>query len=241
MKKQPLAFQLLFLSCITFLVLTTIGMFYFPGGTMLDHNTKGYSFFNNFFSELGRWRTHNGETKWISFYCFTFALLIHAAVMFIFNFKFLDTTRSVKLNPVAHYTALFCGSVFPFLLAGIALTPCDLYLPQHMFCVRVGFGLLLPLSFAYTILIRQHHLLPNKYGNVMMTIVVAIGLYLLMIFFGPDPKKVGYVQQTAQKIIVYSMVFSLLYLSIGAKRYLHIPTDEEIQKDNLLNEIVANR
>jgi hypothetical protein len=230
MKKQPIAFQLLFFSCISFLVLTTIGMIYFPGGTILDHNTKGYSFFNNFFSELGRWRTHNGETKWISFYCFTLALLIHAVVMFVFNIKFLETTRSVKLNPTAHYVALFSGSIFPFLLAGIALTPCDLYLPKHMFCVRLGFGLLLPLSFAYTVLIRQHHLLPNKYGNVMMIIVFAIGLYLLMIFFGPSPREVGYVQQTSQKIIVYSMVFSLLYLSIGTKKYLHIPTDEEIEK-----------
>jgi hypothetical protein len=73
----------------------------------------------------------------------------------------------------------------------------------------------------------------------MMTIVVAIGLYLLMIFFGPDPKKVGYIQQTSQKIIVYAMVFSLLYLSIGTKKYLHVPTDEEIKEANLLNEINA--
>jgi len=237
MKKQPFAFQLLFLSCITFLVLTTIGMFYFPGGTMLDHNTKGYSFFNNFFSELGRWRTHTGGTNWISFFCFEIALLFHSVAMFVFNLEFLKQTKSKELNPSAYYVALFCGSIFPFLLAGIALTPCDLYLPKHMFCVRLGFGLLLPLSFAYTILIRQHHLLPNKYGNVMMIIVVAIAFYLAMIFFGPDPHKVGYVQQTSQKIIVYSMVFSLLYLSIGTKKYLHIPTDEEIQTANLVNTI----
>jgi len=239
MKKTPFHFQLLFLSCILFLVSTTVGMLYFPGGTILDHNTKGYSFFNNFFSELGRWRTHNGDTKWVSFFSFEIALLFHAAAMFIFNLGFLKYTRSKELNSTAYYVALLCGSLFPFFLAGIALTPCDLYLPLHMKCVRIGFGLLLPLSLSYTILIRQHHLLPNKYGNIMMTIVVAIGLYLLMIFFGPDPKKVGYIQQTSQKIIVYAMVFSLLYLSIGTKKYLHVPTDEEIKEANLLNEINA--
>ncbi|MFN8237750.1 MAG: hypothetical protein U0T77_06230 [Chitinophagales bacterium] len=220
MKKTPSAFQLLYISCILFLGLTTLGMFTFPGGTILDHYTKGYSFFNNFFSELGRWRTHLGETKWVSFFSFTFALLIHAVSMFVFNLHFLKHTKSIELNKTAHYTALICGSAFPFLLAGIALTPCDLYLPKHMFCVRVGFGLLLPLSLAYTVLIRQHHLLPNKFGNVMLTIVVAIALYLVMIFFGPNPREVGYVQQTSQKIIVYSMIFSLLYLAHGCKKYL---------------------
>lgn len=195
-------------------------MIFFPGGTMLDHNTKGYSFFNNFFSELGRWRTFNGETKWISFFTLSIALIFQAVAIFIFNLKFLENTNSIELNRPAYFIALTCGSLFPLLLIGIALTPCDLYLPYHMLCVRIGFGLLLPLSFAYTILIRQHHLLPNKYGNVMMSIVVAIAIYLVMIFFGPSPRKVAYVQQTSQKIIVYAMIFSLLYLSIGCKKFL---------------------
>jgi len=220
MKKSPFAYHLLFFSCLLFLFLTTLGMFTFPGGTILDHHTKGYSFFNNFFSELGRWRTHLGGTKWVSFFSLTFALLFHAAAMFVFNLHFLKHTNSIQLNKNAYYVALVCGSLFPFFLAGIALTPCDLYLPTHMLCVRIGFGLLLPLSLAYTVLIRQHHLLPNKYGNVMLTIVVAIALYLVMIFAGPSPRQVPFVQQTAQKIIVYSMIFSLLYLSGGCKKYL---------------------
>jgi hypothetical protein len=220
MKKTYSPYYFLLISCILFLVLLTIGMLFYPGGTILDHNTNGYGFFSNFISELGRWRAFNGETKWISFFCFDIALLTQAAVMFYFNLYFLWHTNSRQLSPAAHYVALICGSIFPFLLAGIALTPCDLYLPYHMLFVRIGFGMMLPLSFAYTILIRKHHMLPNKFGNVMLSIVVAIAFYLVIIFFGPDPHKVGYVQQTAQKIIVYSMIFSLLYLSTGCIKYL---------------------
>lgn len=229
MKKQPIAFKILFFSCILFLVSTAIGMLYFPGGTMLDHNTKGYSFFNNFFSELGRWKTLLGESKWISFFAFEIALLFHAFAMFYFNIYFLKETKSIRLNQTAHFIALISGSLFPFLLAGIALTPCDLYLSYHMKFVYSGFGMLIPLSFAYTILIREHHLLPNKYGNMMLVIVFAIGFYILLMLFGPSPKQVNYVQQTAQKIIVYSMIFTLLYLSIGCLKYLHIPTEEELK------------
>ncbi len=197
-------------------------MLFFPGGTILDHNTKGYSFFNNFFSELGRWRTHNGETKWISFFSFEIALILQSAAIFIFNIYFLKHTKSIQLNTVAHFTALISGSLFPFLLLGIAFTPCDLLLWYHMKFVYAGFGMLIPLSFAYTILIRQHDLLPNKYGNVMLVIVFAIATYIVIMLFGPNPREVPYVQQTAQKAIVYSMIFCLLYLTYGCKKYLSL-------------------
>ena len=153
MKKIPFAFQLLFFSCLLFLVATGVAMLFFPGGTILDHHTKGYSFFNNFFSELGRWRTHNGDTKWVSFFGFEIALVFHSIAMFVFNLKFLEATESKKLSKVAYYTALVSGSTFPFLLTGIAFTPCDLYLRYHMDFVYAAFGMLIPLSFAYTLLI----------------------------------------------------------------------------------------
>ena len=195
-------------------------MIYFPGRTVLNHYTKGYSFFNNFFSELGRWRTHLGGTNWISFFCFEIALIFHSIAMFVFNFQFLKFTKSIQLNKMAHYIAFISGSLFPFLLTGIALTPCDLVLPIHMNFVYAAFGTLIPLSFSYTLLIRQHHILPNKYGNVLLVIVIAITLYILIMLFGPSPKTTPYVQQTAQKVIVYSMIFSLLYLAKGCIQFL---------------------
>lgn len=212
-------------------------MIYFPGGTILDHYTKGYSFFNNFFSELGRWRTHLGETKWISFYCFELALIFHSVAMLVFNLYFLKCTNSKELNSTAYYTALVSGSLFPFLLTGIALTPCDLLLPQHMDFVYAGFGSLVPLSLSYTILIRKHDLLPNKYGNVMLLIVIAISVYILIMKLGPNPHEVPYVQQTAQKIIVYSMIFCLLYLAQGCIKYLS--SAPQMENADLANELNA--
>src|SRR4051812_14357700 len=137
MNNRLSAFQLLYISCLSFLALTTIGMIFFPGGTMLDHNTKGYSFFNNFLSELGRWRSFNGQPQWISFFSLDVALIIQAVAIFIFNLRFLEVTNSIQLNRAAYFVALICGSIFPILLIGIALTPCDVYLPYHMFCVRL--------------------------------------------------------------------------------------------------------
>lgn len=162
-------------------------MIYFPGGTVLNHYTKGYSFFNNFFSELGRWRTILAVQTGFLF-CFEIALIFHSIAMFVFNFQFLKFTKSIQLNKMAHYIAFISGSLFPFLLTGIALTPCDLVLPIHMNFVYAVLGTLIPLSFSYTLLICQHHILPNKYGNVLLVIVIAIALYILIMLFGPRPK-----------------------------------------------------
>ena len=46
----------------------------FAGGTMADPEQPGYSFFRNFFSELGLTRSYLGEPNTISFVLFTVAL-----------------------------------------------------------------------------------------------------------------------------------------------------------------------
>ena len=219
MKHAPFPFRLLYVSCIIFITLTTIGMLYYPGGTLTNHYARGYDFFNNFFSDLGRTKTLIGESKWISFFCFEFALILHSTAILIFNLNFLRNTNSKQLNKVAYYTAFVCGILFPIFLTGIALTPCDLYLPQHLDFVFAAFGTLVPLSFSYFILIRKHDILPNRYGNVLLFIVIAIVVYIGLMKFGPNPKETPYVQQTAQKAIVYTMIFSLLYLAKGCIDY----------------------
>ena len=166
---------------------------------------------------FGCWHTHLNSTNWISFFCFEIALIFHSIAMFMFNFQFLKFTKSIQLNKMAHYIAFISDSLFPFLLTDIALTPCDLVLPIHMNFVYAAFSTLIPLSFSYTLLIHQHHILPNKYNNVLLIIVIAIALYILIILFKPNPKTTPYVQQTTQKIIVYSIIFNLLYLT---KKYI---------------------
>ncbi|SVE53416.1 uncharacterized protein METZ01_LOCUS506270, partial [marine metagenome] len=59
-------------STLLFFVLTIYCMSIYPGGIVTDHHTEGYSFFKNYFSDLGR--THNflGQSNFTSMVVFIF-------------------------------------------------------------------------------------------------------------------------------------------------------------------------
>ncbi|MBD3197769.1 MAG: hypothetical protein GF317_22145 [Candidatus Lokiarchaeota archaeon] len=57
---------LVIINCIQFIVLTIIAMFTYAGGTFYNPGTRGESFFNNFFSELGGLKNHEGDSNIIS-------------------------------------------------------------------------------------------------------------------------------------------------------------------------------
>ena len=47
-----------------------------------------------------------------------------------------------------------------------------------------------------------------------------LSIYLYILILGPKSNENPYLQTVAQKVIVYSLVFSLMYLAIGAKKYI---------------------
>ena len=70
--------------CIQFVLLTFIAMLFYPGGTHDNPAAKGYSFFNNFFSDLGLTVTPSGETTTISFTLFTLSLTLAGLAIILF-------------------------------------------------------------------------------------------------------------------------------------------------------------
>ena len=53
-----------------FVILNFISMVIYPGGTIIEPETKGYSFFYNFLSNLGESTAKNGEDNIVSAYLF---------------------------------------------------------------------------------------------------------------------------------------------------------------------------
>lgn len=56
-------FRLAAVACILGIVLTTLAMWFYPGGTAMDPGTRGYSFGQNFLSEGGMARTPSGAVN----------------------------------------------------------------------------------------------------------------------------------------------------------------------------------
>ena len=98
------AFQVSMAVCIIFVVLTAVGMLIYPGGTEADHSTAGYSFFQNFFSDLGRTEAWSGESNPISMGLFIAALSLAGAMlaMFLVNLALGFVSRTMpQLNILA--------------------------------------------------------------------------------------------------------------------------------------------
>ena len=64
------------IGCIQFIILTSIAMIFYKGGTYIDPSTSHYVFWNNYFSDLGRTVAHSGISNTFSFILFTVTLSI---------------------------------------------------------------------------------------------------------------------------------------------------------------------
>ena len=74
-KERLLFFILPSSAIVLFIFLVIMGAIFYDGGHRLDLNSEGYSFSNNYLSDLGRIKTVAGMDNSIPFYCFNSCLL----------------------------------------------------------------------------------------------------------------------------------------------------------------------
>ena len=68
----------------TYALFNFLAMLFYPGGTAIDAGRSGYSFFGNFFSDLGMAKTYSGEPKPLSLFLFSSALVLIGVVLIVF-------------------------------------------------------------------------------------------------------------------------------------------------------------
>ena len=56
-----------------FIIFQLMGMFLYPGGTMYNFASEGYTFSENFFSDMGAYAARNGEPNYLSMILFSFS------------------------------------------------------------------------------------------------------------------------------------------------------------------------
>jgi hypothetical membrane protein len=213
-------FHLAAATCILFFLMTAIAMLLYPGGTYVDPATQGYSFFANFFSDLGSTSTPSGAANTHSMILFTLALTIVGiglAVFFIALTQFFQDLRSSLLLPG---TAALLGSVAGLCFIGVAFTPWNLYLAAHNHFVMWAFRTFLGAVLIYGIAILRERTLPKQFAYVFLAFAILLAAYVLLLTFGPSPKAaVGLrIQVAGQKIIVCASVLTVLIQSIAAGR-----------------------
>ena len=215
-KERLLFFILPSFAILLFVLLVFVGAFSYEGGNRLDHDSVGYSFSNNYLSDLGRLRTVSGVANTIPYYCFNSGLIILSAV-FSFYFLFLpslydDNQRVQNLSRLGS----ICGLLASICFAGVAYTPADLFFTAHKFFANWLYRLMnftiLFYAVSFLIMPKKHFTLSIVFGFVGVIVsshIILSDFGLAEIFSEPHTVKV-----LSQKAATIALVISVPLMTI---------------------------
>ena len=203
-----------YLGIFLFVFLNFISMIIYPGGTIIEPDTKGYSFFYNFFSNLGEWTAKNGEDDTVSAYLFNSSMLILSVSYFLFYVSYVKIQLKFNKNKILNFLSFstILISLISFVLVAVFSSDSSTF-DIHILFVKVAFRLLLIHCFIQLFIVYK-----SKLSKKML---ISSSLFSLMLFlfiivmeYGPSPFRDNqslFIQVTSQKIIVISI---LLYFFV---------------------------
>jgi len=223
MKKNDLCFWVIDLPRLAlgvFIVLNIITILSYPGGTYIDHTTVGYSFTRNFLSDLGRTFSFSEEINFLSSQLFNMSLIL-AGMIFVSFYIYVRKVFSTDNLRTLAFIGSFFGVLGGFSLAGVGLTPANLYLDLHIICATWLFRFFFIASLCYSIVIFRHYKFENKYAIGYLLFALSILIYIIISELGPDPKVDQFaltVQVVSQKLILLILMAAIYIQTIGLKK-----------------------
>lgn len=217
---QKQVFQLVMVTSGLFLALTTMAMLLYPGGAVFNPNTAGYAFFQNFFSDLGLTRAHNGQDNLPSAVLFFIALSGAGAGLILFFVAFRQffgrTWPGWLFSRLGSLAGIMAGVSF----IGIAFTPANLLRPAHIQFVFYAFESFLVATLFYIGAILYERRYPKRLALAFVVFTVLLAMYVYLIFYGPDLSTAEgvMIQVAGQKIIAYAAIISIMVQAWGAQK-----------------------
>ena len=209
------AYRVVIAGILAFLVLTTLAMFIYPGGTGIDKTSAGYLFFTNYFSDLGRTVAHNGASNTIAALLFVAAMFCAGGGLIVFFIAFTRFFQHTRVERVVSWVATGFGVIAGLSFIGVGLAPSNVNVLLHGSLVLIAFAAFLIATFVYAVLILREPAYPNRYAWPFFAFAILLAAYMWVLVRGPRDT---FVQVTAQKIIVYASVGSVLLQAFAAQR-----------------------
>jgi len=215
--KKYIYFFMMFGS-IQFIILTFIAMLFYQGGTFNNPNIPGYSFFHNFFSDLGRVKAWSGKSNVISYVLFTIALTIFGISFLLYfitmPYFFVERKLEKYISIIGSILAIITG----ISVVGVAFTPYDVYPSAHFNFVRIAFLSLFLAMAIYTITTFINKEYPIQYKIIFLIFSLIIGIYIIIMlsYQNIGENEILMIQATSQKIVVYTWKISFLIESYGS-------------------------
>ena len=212
-------FDLVLWGCGLFLLLTALAMLAYPGGTFSDPATRGYSFFENFFSDLGMSVSHSGQANPLARLLFTVAMNFAGLGMIFFFLAFWQFFRQETLTRLLTKLGSGLGVLAGVCFIGVAFTPHDLYLDAHAEFVRWAFRLF-PLAVLCYALAMHREQYSRREQVVFVVFFGLLVAYLLLLEFGPSVESYYgmLIQAVGQKIIVFASIISVMIQASAARK-----------------------
>lgn len=215
------AFQVSLAVCVIFVVLTGVAMLAYPGGVKGDDSTAGYSFFRNFFSDLGRTVAWSGESNRISMGLFITALSLAGAMLAMFFVAFAQFFHQPSWTKWIARLGAIAGVISGICFVGIAATPSNLHGWAHGVFVDWAFRMFLLAVVLYTaaILTQRHY--PRRAAWVFALFAILLAAYVVLITVGPSTDTANglKIQVTGQKVIVYAAIVTTFIQAWGSLRF----------------------
>lgn len=216
-------FALVMGSGAAFLLLTTLAMLVYPGGSHADQSSVGYQFTLNFFSDLGRTRTLGGQANSLSSTLFSLALSLAGIGLGAFWLCFAPFFgRRFWPWKIAAWLGSLCGFVAGLGFIGVALTPANLNGALHADFVAWAFRAFLLATLIYTPILLFDGGFPRfaAWFCIAFAAILAAYIWLLLGAFPIDTVAELRVQATSQKLVVYASVACVAALAFVARRKL---------------------
>ena len=187
-------------------ILNVLAMIFYPGGTSSDAEKTGYSFLENFFSDLGMVRTHAGEPNALSSSLFASALVLVGLVLMLFFLLLYTYFPEPSWGKNLSKAGTIAGVVSGISCIGIALTPWDRFLEVHMFfayCLSLSF---LAVALLYSAAIFRNPAYSNAYAILFIAYFAVLLMFVVLMVLGPDLESATgeRVLATGQKVCIYS-------------------------------------
>lgn len=218
---QHQVYKLSILSTVQFVLLTTVAMFFYKGGSFVNVNSTGYSFFTNFFSELGMTETHAGNPNTVSAILFFLALAISGVTLVLFFVSFKLIFKSNLATQITSSLGMMAGIVSGIGFVGVAFTPANLLPDMHTTFVFWAFGSFPLAVLLFIVAIYLEPTYPNNNAIVFIVFAILLIAYYWLLSNGPaiDTPQGLRIQVTGQKLIAYATVFSTLIQSYFALQF----------------------
>ena len=217
---QRRVFPIVMIACALFVVLTTVAMFFYAGGTAADPTAAGYSFFGNFFSELGLTRSWAGGPNTVSAILFVIGLTSAGGGLTLFFVAFRQFFMRSTLDKLLSGLGSIFGVISGICFIGVAFTPANLYGEAHGKFVMWAFQMF-PISVIfYSVAIFREREYPNRFAFVFVVFAALLVLYLQLITNGPGMGTPSgrMIQVAGQKAIAYASIISAFIQADGARK-----------------------